>query len=303
MLRLVAADGTTREVSARLAAQTEALAALGAWLHLRSTGTTAVPDVERALEEVVSALGLTEALAAASASELAAALSPVRAVFLQAVDLLSDPARAPGWSYTDADVLQSQGQASAAFAGVIRHVVAPALPGLGERLAAHDAAFLDVGVGVGALAVAMSREWPAMRVVGIDTWDVALSIARRNVADAGLEGRIELRQTPVEELVESRAFDLVWLPGPFLPRNVLVAALGRVREALRPGGWVILALDGGQDELSVALGRLRAVRSGGVALDADEALSLLAESGLVEASAITAQIGLPSLLVAGRRAP
>jgi hypothetical protein len=38
-------------------------------------------------------------------------------------------------------------------------------------------AFLDVGTGVGGLAIEAARVWPALRVVGIDQWEPALALA------------------------------------------------------------------------------------------------------------------------------
>jgi SAM-dependent methyltransferase len=288
-------------VSARLAAQTEALAALGAWLHLRSTGARAVPEIDRALDEVLSALGLGVALEAASPSELVAVLSPIRAVFLQAVDLISDPGRAPGWSHTDADILESFGRTSAGFARVLQERVAPQLDGLAERLDAPDAAFLDVGCGVAALAIAMAEQWPRLQVVGIDPWEPSLALARANVRAAGLEHRVALRNLGVEDLADEDAFDLAFLPGPFLPRLALEAALGRIRQALRPGGWAMIGLYRGQDALDEALARLRATRSGGSSPTPAEAVRLLRTAGFEGTAEFVAELGIPSALAVGRR--
>ncbi len=218
-----------RDLVGKLGTSAEALAALGAVLRLRMSGTEASAEVEACLAEVVNALGVEEALAGASPAQLGVVLSPVRALFLQALDLLNDPAREPGWSYTDAELLESQGQTSAAFAALFRETVVPALDGLGGRLERPDATFLDVGVGVAGLTVAMCQLWPTLRAVGIDSWDPALVLARRNVSAAGLADRIELRHQLVEDLDEIDAYDLVFLPGPFL-----AASSSRVRRRSRP---------------------------------------------------------------------
>jgi precorrin-6B methylase 2 len=265
------------------------------------SGTKASAEVEACLAEVIGALGVEEALAEATPAQLGEVLSPIRALFLQALDLLNDPAREPGWSYTDVELLESQGQTSAAFAVLFRDAVVPALPGLGERLERPDAMFLDVGVGVAGLTVAMCRVWPALRAVGIDSWDPALVLARRNVSQAGLANRIQLRHQLVEDLDEADTYDLAFLPGPFLPPRVLEAALGRVRLALRPGGWVVLALYRGAEDLASALARLRTVRSGGSLLSSEEGEALLRAAGLESVSTLAADIGIPAALVAGRR--
>jgi methylase of polypeptide subunit release factors len=78
----------------------------------------------------------------------------------------------------------------------------PALKGLPEALHAPTAHFLDVGTGVGHLAIAMCRQFPTLRVVGIDPFETALELARRNVVEADLEGRITLRSALVQDLTE-----------------------------------------------------------------------------------------------------
>ena len=40
----------------------------------------------------------------------------------------------------------------------------------------------------------MVRQWPSLRVVGIDPWAASLAIAHCNVQDAGLTPQIELRE-------------------------------------------------------------------------------------------------------------
>ncbi|MFN8187098.1 MAG: class I SAM-dependent methyltransferase [Gaiellales bacterium] len=290
-----------RELTVRLGSSTEAMAALGAALRLRVSGEDAPTEVQAALDEVVAALGLEELLAGASPEQLAAMLAPIRALLLQSLDLLTDPARAPGWTYTDAELLESQGRSSAGFARVIRDVLAPTLPGLEATLGRPGATFVDVGVGVGGLAIEMCRVWPSLRVIGIDPWDYVLAIARRNVAAAGLADRIELRQLGAEQLDDESSADLLFLPGPFLPPAVLEAAVERAFAAIRPGGWVILGLYGGGGRLEDGLARLRTARSGGALFRADQAEALLARSGFVDVRTMPGGIAIPGLLVVGRR--
>jgi precorrin-6B methylase 2 len=296
----VAADDV-RVVAGRLATQTEALAALAAGLRLRVSGQRAPGAVQECLDEVLAALGLEDEVAGASAAELGQALAPIRALFLQSVDLLTDPTRAPGWAYTDAELLQSLGQNSAAFAGVVRDLVAPQLAGLEEALARPGAAFLDVGVGVAALSIAMAELYPSLRVVGIDPWDVALDLARRNVAAAGLGARIELRRQAVEELPDAGEFDLAFLAGPFLGEAVVEPAFERVLAALRRGGWILFGMYSGRDALETALARLRAARSGAAVLDAVDAEARLRAAGFADVRTFAAELGIPSQLVVGRR--
>jgi SAM-dependent methyltransferase len=170
-------------------------------------------------------------------------LGEIRSTLMQAgafVDAASQSMPARGWYHTDPRVLQAQGDSSVGFAGALAGGLAAALDGLDSRLADRGSRFLDVGVGVGALSIAMCRTFPQLSVVGIDVFDVPLALARENVACAELADRIELRQLAVEDLRDEDSFDLVWFPACFCAPSSVPPALARTRGALRPGGWLLL---------------------------------------------------------------
>jgi SAM-dependent methyltransferase len=128
----------------------------------------------------------------------------------------------------------------------------------------QHSAFLDVGTGVGWLAIEAARSWPAVRVVGIDSWEPALALARKNLSLSGIVERVELRSQRVEHLADERAFILAWLPGPFIPADIAAIALERIHRALAPGGWLIFGLHPQPPTaLGQALANLRMVRGGG----------------------------------------
>jgi 16S rRNA G966 N2-methylase RsmD len=224
-----------------------------------------------------------------------------RAMLTQAASFAVDPAgAAPTWSVTDPAILNSLGQASAAFALLIRDQLAPQLDGLGDALAG-DATILDVGMGVGALSIAFARALPTASVVGIDIWEPSLAISRENVAAAGLEDRVEVRAQDVTALAEDERYDLVWFSGPFIPKAVIADALDRCRHALKDGAWLIFGAYGGADQRQQALADLRTVRSGGAPLGDEETLGLLAGAGLRDSRVLEVQIGMPARLIAARR--
>jgi predicted O-methyltransferase YrrM len=140
----------------------------------------------------------------------------------------------------------------------------PTLDGLAERLDSGTGAFLDVGAGVGAIAIGFCAHHPRLRAVALEPLEAPLALARRNVEAAGLADRVEVRRQLVQDLEEEAAFDLAWLPGNFLAADVMPAALDAVRRALKPGGWLLNAcLGGGDDSPRAAAARLRAVLWGG----------------------------------------
>ena len=183
-----------RQEIARLSVSCHALIATGIALRARAAGTPLDPALQGRLDDVLKALGVCEAVRGLSAAEIAPALAGIRADLLFGARMIAGPLSPPGWTYGESELLQSAGDVSAGFPPLLKTRIAPQLDGLSERLAAPGAAFLDVGVGVAALSIAMVRQWPSLRVVGIDPWAASLAIARRNVQGAGLTPQIELRE-------------------------------------------------------------------------------------------------------------
>jgi methylase of polypeptide subunit release factors len=189
-----------------------------------------------------------------------------------------------------------------AIAGAIGAAAAEGLDGLAARLATPGGAFLDVGTGSAWLAIALAQAYPELRVVGIDVYEPALALAHANVEEAGLAERIELRTEDVTELRDEGAYDVVWLPLPFLPRAIVAEALTVAVLALRPGGWLIAGTYAGPaDALSQLLVDLRTVRSGGHAWSADELVGEIASRGLADAHEAERTWTGPVRLFAGRR--
>lgn len=91
-------------------------------------------------------------------------------------------AAAHGWRYSDPVLLDAWGTHSTEPVAIWAERLFPALEGLPEALQAPTAQFLDVGTGVGHLAIAMCRQFPNLRVVGIDPFETALELARPSPA-------------------------------------------------------------------------------------------------------------------------
>lgn len=294
---------SVRALVSRLAGSVAALSALGAVLGSRADGeppeSLAAP-VRQRLDDVLAAMGVEAGVAALGSVERRALLGEIRVALGQASLRVSPGHHRPGWATTDGHLLQAAGDVSATFPTVLQRLL-PRLEGVSERLGGAGARLLDVGVGVAALAIELARAWPVLSVVGIDVWGPSLELARRNVSGAGLTGRITLREQGVQDLPDVRAFDLAWVPSAFIPAAVLPAGLTCVRQALRPGGWVLFAsADGGCDPLTAALTHLRTVEWGGAPFSAGEAEGLLRAAGFVEVQTLPASPGSVFALVAGR---
>jgi precorrin-6B methylase 2 len=295
--------GAIRELAERLGASSRALAALGAAAQARATGTPLDPAIQARINEVLDALGARQLISQASPAELQPVLGGIRSELFLGARLVSGDAPVAGWSPMDPAVLQAAGDVSVGFPGVLERAIAPRLDALPERLGAPDASFLDVGVGVAAMAVEMARRWPSLRVVGLEPWPAAIAAARHNLREAGLADRIELREQRAEDLPDEGRFDLAWVPSVFISGQVLPSILERVRRALRPGGWLLLAFAdlGTDDPLVAALTRLRTTLWGGTQATRSEIEALLARSGLVGITTLPGPPGSPVAMVAGRR--
>jgi release factor glutamine methyltransferase len=103
---------------------------------------------------------------------------------------------------------------------------------------------LDLGVGSGAIILAILAERPAGKGLGVDVSDEALAVARENAANLGLAGRVALLRGDWTRGLGDASFDLVVANPPYV-RSAEIAALAPEVRDHEPR----LALDGGADGL------------------------------------------------------
>lgn len=253
-----------REFVNRHMGSTTILAALGAVLDAQATGTPLHPTIQVRIDEVFEALKIGSMTEGVNAADLGRMLAEIRFGVLLDAKLLFHSTRSLSWTHTETEILQVGGDVSAGFADALTHTIVPHLDGLSQHLGSSDGSFLDVGVGVAGLSIAMAHLWSSLNVVGIDPWAPSLALARENVRNAGLTDRIQLREQAVEDLSDTDAFDLAWIPSAFMPEKVIPAACEHVYRALRPGGWLLFAMaNPGTDPVTASLVRLRTVLWGG----------------------------------------
>lgn len=103
---------------------------------------------------------------------------------------------------------------------------------------------LDLGVGSGALLLAILAERPAAKGLGVDLSEEALATARDNAANLGLAGRAAFLRSDWTAGLPDEHFDLVVANPPYIPTADIEALDPEVRDH-EPR----LALDGGADGL------------------------------------------------------
>jgi release factor glutamine methyltransferase len=121
---------------------------------------------------------------------------------------------------------------------------------------------LDLGIGSGAILLALLAERPAARGLGIDISEDALAVARDNAAALGLAGRIALLRSDWTAGLGENLFDLVVSNPPYIANHVIETLEPEVRDH-EPR----IALEGGPDGLDhyrvLAPEILRVLKPGG----------------------------------------
>jgi SAM-dependent methyltransferase len=143
----------------------------------------------------------------------------------------------PGWSHTDKDILQAQG----VFSEFIATECVPLFPKMKALVQKSHAKFLDVGAGVGRIALKMCELYPQLQAVAIEPIDAPFLLAQQNISASDYKDRVELRQMGVEDLTDIAIFDVIWIAQGFIPDEAFLPAIAKMKSALKPGGMILTA--------------------------------------------------------------
>ncbi|HEY4370974.1 MAG TPA: 50S ribosomal protein L3 N(5)-glutamine methyltransferase [Burkholderiales bacterium] len=139
---------------------------------------------------------------------------------------------------------------------------------------------LDMCTGSGCLAILLALAFPDARVDAVDLSPDALAVAKRNVADYGLEDQVELVQSDLFAKLKGRRYDLIISNPPYvdapsmteLPReyrhepemalaggkdglDIVRELLKRAPAHLNPGGKLMVEIGHNRDALEAAFPR------------------------------------------------
>jgi release factor glutamine methyltransferase len=166
---------------------------------------------------------------------------------------------------------------------------------------------LDLGVGSGAILLAILAERPAARGLGVDASDEALAVARENAANLGLSKRAVFTHTDWTAGLDNDQFDLVVSNPPYVKRGDIAKLPPEVRDH-EPR----LALDGGRDGLdafrAIAPQILRVLKPGGrFAVEFGQgqasAVCALFEAARAGELAVTRDLANHERVLSGRKMP
>ena len=207
--------------------------------------------------------------------------------------------RSAGWDGATADTVLSQGRGSRAVADHIARELLPRMPGSRAALESGRSRFLDVGVGVAAIAARLCQLYPGLTCVGIDVFPEVLRLA--GPSSPGWAWLIGWSCGWSRSASCPTKRPSTW-PGcrspSFLAPRSRPASL--VLPALRPDRWVVVPLATGaaSDPFEMAVFAHTAHMLGGGPIRVDEAEDLLTAAGFDQ---ITATSWRGQMLVLARR--
>jgi predicted O-methyltransferase YrrM len=129
-----------------------------------------------------------------------------------------------------------------AFIAAMHRNASERAPLVVRAVGAHDVRrMLDVGGGSGAYSIAFARANPALRADILDLAGVE-PIASRHIREAGVAGRVQVRAGDLRSDRLGEGYDLAFLSAicHMLSATENLDLLGRCREALAPGGRIVI---------------------------------------------------------------
>ena len=148
---------------------------------------------------------------------------------------------------------RSEKEKSEGMDRIAKTIFAPLYPVLAEyfldRFGRRDGVCIDLGSGPGHIAIAVAQA-SKMQVYSLDRSEEAQKIARKNIKDAGLEGRVIPISGDVAAIpLPDNSVDLAVSRGSIYFWDDLHAAFSEVARILKPGGRTFIGGGFGNAEL------------------------------------------------------
>ncbi len=219
------------------------------WLEQQAvTGILEVddPDVDASARRYGMPDGHTEVLTERDSVNYLAPFARMMVGIVRPMPAVLEAFRVGGgvpYAHYDADFCEGQAEMNRTqFVNSVGSDWLPTVPDVHARLQADPPARIaDVACGTGWSSIAMARAYPEVHVDGFDLDEYSIELARRNVAEAGLEDRVGFEVRDAGDPTLAGGYDLVTVFEAIhdMPRPVEV--LRTIRGLLVEGGAVIVA--------------------------------------------------------------
>ena len=114
------------------------------------------------------------------------------------------------------------------------------IPGLADRLA-EGARMLELACGAGVGLVRMAQTYPRCSIVGVDGDAYSLKLVEDRLNQGGLQQRISLVHSPLEEIVASEEYDVALINISMHECRDIEKVTRNIYRALKPEGYFVIS--------------------------------------------------------------
>jgi len=114
------------------------------------------------------------------------------------------------------------------------------MPDIEKRLKSEGGRVLEVGCGDGWASISLAKYFPLIKIDAIDVDSSSISNASKNVKDQGLEERIFLYSTAIENVPIKEKYDLIITFESIHDMAYPIQALRKMKEVVSPNGAVLV---------------------------------------------------------------
>lgn len=144
------------------------------------------------------------------------------------------------WSDTSPAFIESVSKTGRAFYSRLIPGGFDRVPGLVDKLSSKSKV-LELACGVGFGLVRLGRTYPDVALVGVDGDEFSIARARDHIAQADLADRIELVESPLEDLERSDEFDVCLINISMHECRDIEKVTANVHQALKPDGLFVIS--------------------------------------------------------------
>jgi len=114
------------------------------------------------------------------------------------------------------------------------------VPGLSDLLAG-EIRVMDLACGAGVGLMRMARTYPQVTLVGVDGDAFSLGLTQKSIDKAGLQDRVSLVESTLENLDADSEFDIVMINVSMHECRDIDKVTKNVLRALKPGGFFVIS--------------------------------------------------------------